>query len=47
MSDNSSSRDTPNTPNSPTISVYNGSERNADGHSTQETNLDVSALFLS
>ena len=44
MADKSPSRDTRSTPNPPTLSYYTRSERNTDG---QETNPDVSALFLS
>ena len=47
MAHKSPSRDTPNTPSSPRLSGYNGSERNFDGHNNLETNLDVSALLLS
>ena len=43
----SPSRDTPSTPRFPTISDYNGSERNADDHDILETNLEVSTLLLS
>ena len=37
----------PNMPRFPAISDYNGSEQDADGHNTIETNLNVSALLLS
>ena len=41
------SRDTSNTPSFPTILDYNGSEEDVDDHDTLDTNLNVSALFLS
>ena len=47
MTDDSPSRDTSNTPSFPTILDYNGSEEDNDHHDTLDTNLNVSALFLS
>ena len=40
----SPSSDTPSAPRPPTISGYNGSERNADDHDTLVTNLEVNTL---
>ena len=45
MADNSPSWGTPSAPSSPTISDYNGSERNADDHNTLETNLEVHYFY--
>ena len=47
MADKYTSRDTPSTPNPPTLACCIGSERNTDDRNTPETNLDVSALLLS
>ena len=34
------------TPNLPTISDYNGSEQDSDGHNTIKTNINVLTLLL-
>ena len=47
MTDDSPSWDTFNTPSFPAVSDYDGLEQNIDGHNILETNLNVSALFLS
>ena len=45
MTDDSTSRDTFNTPSFPSISDYDGLEQNTDSHNTLETNLNVSACI--
>ena len=47
MTEDSPPRETCNTPTFSAKSDYDGLEQNTDDHNTLQTNLNVSALFLS